>query len=78
MKKSAIPDTQGKPTPAFVSTVKETLEVICGRRDNRITLPTMQTLTFSASPTKEECDALNAYVNAWAAVAKALVLRLDE
>lgn len=78
MKKTTVPDTDGKPTPEFVRAVKDHLEVMTGRRRNRITLPTLQLLTFSNPPTQAECNALLAYTNAWAVVIKALVGRLDE
>lgn len=78
MKKRSIPDTSGQPTSEFVQAVKDNIEVFAGRRKNKITVPTLQTLTFSATPTKAECDALNAYLNAWGAAFKLLVARFDE
>jgi hypothetical protein len=58
--------------------VRDHLEVMTGRRRNKIALPTLQQLTFSNPPTQAECAALLAYTNAWAVVIKALVGRFDE
>lgn len=83
MKKLNIPETNGQPTPEFVRAVKDNLEVIGGKRKNRITLPTLQAdntsppLTFSNPPTQAECKALRDYVNAWAGIVQSLVARLD-
>ena len=77
MKKQNVPETNGVATPAFVGSVKDNIEVITGRRRNKITLPTLQTLTFSATPTQAEYLALNAYVNAWAQVLQNIIARLD-
>jgi len=66
MRAPNIPDTNGQATPEFVRAVKDNIEVIAGRRGNAIRVPELRTLTFSASPTKAECEALTAYVNAWA------------
>jgi hypothetical protein len=70
MKKPAIPDA----APAWLRT---TIEILCGRRGNRITVPPAQTLTFSASPTKAECEALYAYVNDVRSVLQQVIERLD-
>lgn len=78
MKKTSIPETDGAATPGFVRAVKEQLEVLTGRRNSRITLPYIQTLTFSNPPTQAECQALLAYTNAWAVAVKAIVARSDE
>lgn len=77
MKKQQIPETNGQATPAFVRAVKDNIEVVTGRRRNALSVPTIQTLTFSSSPTQAECEALNSYVNAWAAAFIALMDRLD-
>jgi len=77
MKKKQVPAGH-LATPAFVEAVRDNLEVLTGRRKNRITLPTVQDLSFSSPPTQAECQALNDYVNAWAAVIEALVGRLDD
>jgi hypothetical protein len=47
-------------TPQWLKTL---LEIIIGRRGNAIEPPRFQTLTFSATPTKAECEALYAYTN---------------
>jgi hypothetical protein len=69
-KKPGIPSD----TPAWLRTM---LEIITGRRGNRITVPVLQTLTFSASPTQAECEALYAYVNATRAALEEVITRLD-
>jgi hypothetical protein len=78
MKKPNIPDTGGKPTPGFNRAVKDNIEIITGRRGNKIDLPDLQTLTVSNPPTQAEVAALNAYVNEWGKVLIALKARLDE
>ncbi|HEY6044376.1 MAG TPA: hypothetical protein VIU43_05720 [Nitrosospira sp.] len=61
-------------TPAWL---KIFLEIIAGRRGNRIAVPPRQNLTFSAIPTKAECEALYSYVNDVRGSLDALVNRLD-
>jgi hypothetical protein len=61
----------------WVDAVAENLEVITGRRKNRITVPVKKTLTFSATPTKAECEALYAYTNTVRAALASLLTRLD-
>lgn len=78
MKKPNIPATNGQATPEYVRAVKDSIEIITGRRGNRIDLPDVQTLTFSAAPTQAEYQALNAYVNEWGKSMVALMARLDE
>jgi hypothetical protein len=78
MKKPNIPETNGKPIPEFVRAVKDNLEIITGRRRNRLDLPDIQTLTFSAAPTQAELQAFNNYVNEWGKAMVALMARLDE
>ncbi len=53
------------------------LEIIIGRRNNKITVPKRQTLTFSSPPTKAECEALYSYVNAVRESHEQIVNRLD-
>jgi len=53
------------------------LEIIAGRRGNKIAVPLRQNLTFSATPTKAECEALYSYVNDVRASLDTLVNRLD-
>lgn len=78
MKKPAIPDTGGKATPDFVQRVKENIEVITGRKKNKITPVTIQTLTFSNPPTQAECQALNGYVNSIMMNVRDLLARFDD
>lgn len=70
MKKPAIPDG----TPIWLRT---TIEIICGRRKNRIAAPPARTLTFSSPPTQAECEALYAYVNEVRTALGQLISRLD-
>lgn len=78
MKKPNIPATNGQATPVFVRAVQDNLEIITGRRGNKLSLPDLQTLPSSATPTQAECQALNAYVNEWAKSVAALIERLDD
>lgn len=78
MRAPNIPDTNGQPTPELVRAVKDNLEILTGRRGNAIKVPELRILTFSATPTQAECEALMAYVNAWAiAVRDAIDGRLN-
>jgi hypothetical protein len=61
-------------TPAWL---KIFLEIIVGRRGNRIAVPPRQNLIFSATPTKAECEALYSYINDVRGSLDALVNRLD-
>lgn len=70
MKKPAIPDG----TPVWLRT---TLEILCGRRKNGISIPPARTLTFSSPPTQAECEALYAYVNEVRTALDRLLTRLD-
>jgi hypothetical protein len=70
MKKPSIPDG----TPLWLRAM---LEIITGRRKNNIPAPAPRTLTFSATPTQAECEALYAYVNDVRNVLEALLSRLD-
>lgn len=54
------------------------LQIICGRRGNRIVPVPAPVLTFSGSPTQAECEALLAYTNRVNATLTALIDRLDE
>lgn len=76
MKKMQVPATDS-PTPEFMRAVRDNLEIITGRRRNQIDVPDLQNLTFSSTPTQAQCQALNAYVNAWAQVFQQLMSRLD-
>ncbi len=44
--------------------LKTTLEILMGRRGNAIDVPEVPDLTFSATPTQAECEALFASVKA--------------
>lgn len=70
MKKPGIPDT----TPRWL---RDWLEILTGRRRNKIAVPLPRTLTFSASPTKAECEALYAYCNDVRSAVEAILTRLD-
>lgn len=58
--------------------MRDTLLVLTGRKGGRITVPTRQALTFSATPTKEECEALLEYVHTVRDALAALLDRLDK
>jgi hypothetical protein len=61
-------------TPEWLKTMIETLT---GRRGNRIEAPKFQTLTFSATPTRTECEALYAYLNTVRDALEQLISRMD-
>jgi hypothetical protein len=61
-------------TPPWLKTM---LEILTGRRGNRITLPAFRTLTFSAPPTQAECEALYAYINSVRDSLEQLISRMD-
>lgn len=61
-------------TPPWLKTM---LEILTGRRGNRITLPAFRTLTFSAPPTQAECEALYAYINSVRDSIEQLISRMD-
>lgn len=61
-------------TPEWLKTF---LEIISGRRGNRTVIPPLEILTFSATPTKAECEALYSYVNKVRASMADLINRLD-
>jgi hypothetical protein len=70
IKKPGVPNG----TPDWLKTI---LEIVLGRRGNKITAPAEQTLTFSATPTKAECEALYSYVNTVRDSVDQLLNRLD-
>lgn len=70
LKKPGIPSD----TPAWLKTL---LETVIGRRGNAIEAPKFQSLSFSATPTKAECEALYAYVNSVRGSLDQLINRLD-
>lgn len=47
-------------TPEWLRT---NLEIMLGRRNNKIEVPALRELVFSGQPTKAECEALYAYTN---------------
>lgn len=57
--------------------LKTTIEIIEGRRNNAITIPKAQTLTFSSTPTQAECNALYSYVNGIRDALDSLITRFD-
>jgi hypothetical protein len=61
-------------TPEWLKTM---IEILTGRRGNKIEVPGFQTLTFSASPTKAECEALYAYTNTMRHALEQLISRMD-
>lgn len=65
------------PSRGWVEAVTESLETLTGRRNNRITMPTLQALTFSSPPTQAECQALEAKLNEVIKVVGQLVARSD-
>lgn len=60
-----------------VDWLKTTIELITGRRGNRIAVPPAQTLTFSATPTQAECEALYSYTNDVRDSLEKIINRLD-
>lgn len=70
IKKPGIPSG----TPAWLKTM---IEILIGRRGNRITRPEFRPLTFSATPTRAECEALYAYVNTVRDSLEQLISRMD-
>lgn len=70
LKKPGVPSG----TPEWLKT---TLEIMLGRRNNKITVPGEQALTFSATPTQAEVQALYAYLNEVRGSLNELVNRLD-
>lgn len=61
-------------TPEWLKTM---LEILTGRRGNRVEAPRFQTLTFSATPTKTECEALYGYTNTVRDSLEQLINRMD-
>ena len=57
--------------------LKTFLEIIVGRRGNKIAVPAAQDLTFSATPTQAECEALHAYTNEVREAVNKIITRLD-
>jgi hypothetical protein len=61
-------------TPEWLKTM---IEILTGRRGNRIEVPKFKTLTFSATPTQTECEALYAYLNTVRDALEQLISRMD-
>lgn len=70
VKKPGVP----KGTPEWLKT---TVETMLGRRGNAIPIPSAQDLTFSSTPTKEECEALHSHVNDIRTALESLINRFD-
>lgn len=70
IKKPGIPTG----TPEWLKT---TIEILIGRRGNKIEAPEFQTLAFSATPTKAECEALYSYINEVRTAVENILTRLD-
>lgn len=70
VKKPGIPST----APQWQRTM---FEIMTGRRGNKIAIPPQQALTFSATPTKEECEALHSYLNDVRGSMEQLINRFD-
>jgi hypothetical protein len=70
IKKPGIPPG----TPGWLKTM---IEILIGRRGNRIGVPEFQTLTFSATPTRAECEALYRYTNTVRDSLEQLITRMD-
>ena len=60
------------------SSVVELLEIIIGRRDNKIKAPTLTVLTFSNPPTQAEVQALYQYTNRVQGSVASLLERLQD
>jgi hypothetical protein len=61
-------------TPDWLKTM---VEILTGRRGNRIEVPKFQQLTFSQTPTQAECEALYSYTNAIRATLEQVIARTD-
>ncbi|HEU4854390.1 MAG TPA: hypothetical protein VFS89_03780 [Nitrosospira sp.] len=70
IKKPGIPEN----APAWLRT---TLEILEGRRGNRVTIPAAANLTFSATPTQAECEALYEYTNDIRTALSSIISRFD-
>ncbi len=57
--------------------LKTTIEILIGRRGNKIVAPEFQTLAFSATSTKAECEALYSYTNEVRTAVENILTRLD-
>ena len=66
------------PDRATWSSVVELLEIIVGRRKNKIEVPALTVLTFSNPPTQAEVQALYQYVNRVRESVASLLERLQD
>jgi hypothetical protein len=57
--------------------LKTNMEIMLGRRNNAIPVPIKRTLTFSATPTKAECEALYDYANSLQDALSRFITRFD-
>lgn len=57
--------------------LRTNMEIMLGRRGNAVPVPVRQTLTFSATPTKAECEALYAYANSLQDALNRIITRFD-
>lgn len=70
IKKPGIPTG----TPDWLKTM---MEILTGRRGNRIEAPKFQRLTFSETPTQSECEALYSYTNTVRDALEQVISRMD-
>jgi hypothetical protein len=61
-------------TPEWLKTM---MEILTGRRGNRIAAPQFRKLTFSATPTQSECEALYSYTNTVRDALEQVISRMD-
>jgi hypothetical protein len=61
-------------TPDWLKTM---MEILTGRRGNRIEAPKFQKLTFSETPTQSECEALYSYTNTVRDALEQVISRMD-
>ncbi|MBA4141928.1 MAG: hypothetical protein H0X43_02755 [Nitrosospira sp.] len=61
-------------TPEWLKTM---VEILTGRRGNRIEPPKFQAMTFSTPPTRQECETLYEYTNSIRTSLEQVITRLD-
>ena len=64
-------------TPEWVRAVRDIIEILTGKRNNKIKVPTIQALTFSSPPTQAELNAFFAYQQTWNEALQSIVTRFD-
>ncbi len=57
--------------------LRTNMEILMGRRGNAVAIPAKPTITFSATPTKEECEALYNYANEMHTALNKIITRFD-